>query len=192
MIKEKDSHGITDQLLLQQMKEDNYTAFDAIYERYWEQIYNSAYKRLKDEDFAKDITQDIFLQLWQRRTELVIHHLPSYLHTSVRNNVLKYLEKEQKYTPISALLEQLLAAKDETDAALIRKEFLVRYEALINTLTPSQQEIFRLRYHDDLTTLDIAEKLNISRKTVQNQLTRSVAQLRQSIGILAFIIFSNP
>lgn len=183
------SHKEEDKLLLLQMQEDDDNlAFDTLYDKYWEQIYNAAYKRLKDADYAKDITQDIFLQLWLRRKELSIDNLVSYLHTSVRNNVFKWIEKEQKYTPIPEVLAQLGIAKDQTDAEILRKEFLIKYERLINSLTPSQQEIFRMRYHEDLTTQQIADKLQISRKTVQNQLGKSMAQLRESLGPL-YLVF---
>lgn len=182
------SNKVQDKLLVRQLQDGNSHVFDVIYDKYWDSVYSAAYKRLKDADYAQDITQDIFLQLWLRRKELVIDNLSSYLFTAVRNNVYKWLEKEQKYTPISELLEQLCTAKDQTDAGIIRKEFMIYYEALINTLTPSRQEIFRMRFHEDLSTAEIAKKLKISRKTVQNQLGRSIAQLRQSMGLLMLLL----
>lgn len=174
-----------DQLLLQQLQNNDAAAFDALYDKYWGLVYSAAYKRLKDENYAKDITQDIFLQLWQRRHQLKIEHLPAYLYTSVRNNVLKLMEKTQRITTIPELLEQ--TARDGADAALLRKEFMIKYENLINTLTASQQQIFRMRYQQELSTAEIAEKLNISRKTVQNQLGKSMNNLRELLGSLFFV-----
>lgn len=190
MIRMEGSQKAEDLLLLQGLKQGNSLAFDAIYEKYWEKLYNAAYKRLKDEDYAKDITQDIFLQLWLRRDELHIDHLQTYLYTAVRNNVFKYLEKEQRYTPVTELIEELPAAGEKADASLLWKEFMACFEALVKTLTPSQQEIFHMRYQEDLGTLEIAEKLNITRKTVQNQLHRSIAQLRHSFGLFVYLIVS--
>ncbi len=67
------------------------------------------------------------------------------------------------------------------------------YEALIKTLTPSQQEIFRMRYQQDMTTAQIAEQLNISRKTVQNQLGKSIIHLRESLLVaLVFLLHHRP
>ena len=163
-------------------------AFDALYEKYWEQVYNAAYKRLKDADYAKDITQDIFLKIWANRAELQIGHFAPYLFTAVRNNVFKWIEKEQKFTPIPELLTQLKQDKGSADAEMLAKEFMVKYEALVNTLTPAQQQIFRLRFNEDLSTKEIAEKLNISRKTVQNQLAKSVLQLKSSMDLLYFLL----
>lgn len=179
----------SDLLLLKQIKADNMSAFDALYEKYWEQVYNAAFKRLKDPDYAKDITQDIFLKIWDNRDSINIDHFAPYLFTSVRNNVFKWIEKERKFTPIPELLEQLECGKNSADAQVLRKEFMVKYEALVDTLTPSQQKIFRLRFNEDLSTKEISEQLNISRKTVQNQLAKSVLQLRASFDFLSIMLF---
>ncbi|MFN0291970.1 RNA polymerase sigma factor [Pedobacter helvus] len=186
MIKSID-HNVDDQYLLTQMKGDDESAFHLLYDRYWEQVYNAAYKRLKDADYAKDITQDIFLQLWSRRKELQIAFVPSYLYMSVRNNVFKWMEKEQRFTTIPDLLACLEQRSDRADVELLRKEFMAKYEAMVNSLPAAQQTIFKLRFHEDLSTKEIAEKLNISRKTVQNQLGKSVGQLRDALDLLYIV-----
>ncbi len=178
----------SDLLLLQQIKANNILAFDALYEKYWEQVYNAALKRSKDADYAKDLTQDIFLKIWDKRAEMQIDNLAPYLFTAVRNNVFKWIEREQKFTPIPELLAQLAQDKNQADAEILRKEFMLKYEALVNTLTPAQQQIFRMRFNEDLSTKEIAERLNISRKTVQNQLAKSVLQLRSSFDLLYFVL----
>ncbi|RXF68788.1 RNA polymerase sigma factor [Arcticibacter tournemirensis] len=180
-------HKEADKLLLMRMQEDSSEAFDALYEKYWELVYSAAFKRLNDPGYAKDITQDIFLQLWSRRKELVIDNLPAYLFTAVRNNVYKWMERDGKYTPIPDLLLQLEISKDDADAKILHKEFLKAYEALVGTLTSSQQVIFQMRYQQDLSTEEIAERLNISRKTVQNQLGRSIALLRESFTLICLL-----
>lgn len=148
----------SDLLLLQQIKSNNILAFDTLYEKYWELVYNAAFKRSKDADFAKDLTQDIFLKIWDKRAEMQIEHLVPYLFTSVRNNVFKWIEKERKFTPIPELLAQLQQDKESADTEVLRKEFMVKYEALVKILTPAQQQIFRLRFNDDLSTKEISEQ----------------------------------
>ncbi len=180
-------HKETDKFLLLRMQEDSSEAFDALYEKYWEKVYAAAFKRLNDPGYAKDNTQDIFLQLWSRRKELVIDNLPAYLFTAVRNNVYKWMEREGKYTPIPDLLLQFEMSKDNADAMVLHKEFLRAYEALLSTLTSSQQVIFQMRYHQDLPTDEIAERLKVSRKTVQNQLGRSIALLRESFTLVCLL-----
>jgi RNA polymerase sigma-70 factor (family 1) len=177
-----------DKLLLQQIKADSVAAFDTLYDKYWEAVYRAAYKRLNDSDYAKDVTQDIFLHLWNKRAELEIDNFAPYLFTAVRNNVFKWMEKQKKVTPISELISELKETKEQADAEILRKEFIVKYEALVGTLTPAQQKIFRMRFHEDLSTKEISEQLNISRKTVQNQLAKSILQLRSSFEVLYFVM----
>jgi RNA polymerase sigma factor (sigma-70 family) len=179
-----------DELLLLQLKEGNEQAFDHLYDKYWQQVYAAAFKRLQDPARAKDITQDIFLQLWLKRMEKGIGNLPAYLSVAVRNNVWKLMRKEERYTPIPELLFNL-GAMDRTDAELLRGEFEKAYEALVDALTPAQQTIFRMRYHEDMSTSLIAGELEISRKTVQNQLRLAVAHLRASLTLilLLFLLF---
>lgn len=192
MIRNLNQDNSDDQVLLNRMRLGDYLAFGSIYERYWARLFNAACKRTGDEDSAKDITQDIFLQLWQRRQELEIDNLPAYLLTSVRNNVFKYMEKQQRYIPISELVEQLLSSGEYTDGQLAITELMAGFAKLLERLTPSQQEIFRLRFEEEMGTLDIARRLNIAQKTVQNQLTRSVAQIRQAIGLIAIMVAGCP
>lgn len=183
---EGNSYKHEDKLLLLKMRENSSEAFNVLYEKYWEQVYADALRRLQDPAYAKDITQDIFLKLWSRRHELQIDNLPAYLAASVRNNVFKWLEREQKYVPIPELLQQLETTRDKADAGLLRKEFTAAYEALIAAFTPSQQLIFKMRYQSDLSTSDIADKLNISRKTVQNQLGKCLLMLRETFLLFAY------
>jgi len=179
---------IADKLLLFKLKEGNSGAFDSIYEKYWQQLYVSAFKRFRDPDLAKDATQDVFLQLWLKREEINIDNLPAYLFTALKNKIFNWMERERKFTPIPELLLHLKVSLDEADAGILRNEFMQAYEALIVTLTPSQQVIFRMRYQQDLSTSEIAEELDISRKTVQNQLTRAVAQIRASLTLVSLLI----
>lgn len=178
----------SDKLLLLKLKEGNKEAFDVLYEKYWQGIYAAAFKRLQDPDLAKDMTQDVFLQLWLKREESDITNLSGYLYTSVKNMIFNWMERERKFTPIPELLLHLKVSLDQADAGILRNEFMQAYEALIVTLTPSQQVIFRMRYQQDLSTSEIAEQLNISRKTVQNQLTRAVAQIRASLTLVSLLI----
>jgi len=183
-----DGAEVEDKLLLLRLKEGSSEAFDVLYEKHWQNVYAAAFKRLQNPDLAKDMTQDVFLQLWLKRAESNILNLPAYLHTSVRNMIFNWMERERKFTPVPDLLLQLKVSMDQADSAILLKEFMEAYEALILTLTPSQQVIFRMRYQQDLSTAAIAELLDISRKTVQNQLNRAVTQLRASLTLISVVL----
>ncbi|MGN6435830.1 MAG: RNA polymerase sigma factor [Agriterribacter sp.] len=181
--------NLNDTELLQLLKQGNEEAFSQIYTRYWETMYRATFKRLQDPIKSKDIVQDIFMQLWMRRGELQIQNLAAYLNMATRNQVLKIFDKEERFTAIDELLLHLESPSMVSDAGIIRQELLQTYNALIARLTPSQQAIFKLRFEEDLSTVEIAQRMDISRKTVQNQLSTSLALLRSML--LSLIIFST-
>ena len=176
-----ESNQTSDALLLQQVEEGNSRAFDVLYERYWEKAFSSAYKRVKDYDIAKDIVQEIFTSIWINRQTLHIENVPAYLHVAIRNRVIKFINKQKLIHPFHNILENVLEKNSQSDAGLLRKEFFNSYEALLKSLPPKRQIIFRLRYQEDLSKKDISMQLGITRKTVQNQLGKAIETLKVSI-----------
>lgn len=155
-------------------------SFNVLYEKYWEQAYYNAFKRLKDADQAKEIVQEIFVNIWLRK-ENHIDNFPAYLSIAVRNRVFKLAEKQKKTSPFLQILHDVPTARIPTEAGILRKEFFHGYEKLLNTLPVKRQKIFRLRFQEDLSTKAIAGMLGLSRKTVQNQIGKAIEQLRVSL-----------
>ena len=166
-----------DKVLLLQLQEGKRTAFNILYNKYWELAYSNAYKRLKDEDQSKDIVQEIFVSIWVNRHN-PISNLPAYLSISVRNQVFKLAAKNKNLTPYLDVFENIPDQHDRADSNILWQEFQAAYERLLLTLPPKRQQIFRLRFHDDIPTKAIATQMQISRKTVQNQLGKAIEQLR--------------
>jgi len=179
--------GDQDSALLQALENGDRTAFDTLYEKYWELAYSNAYKRLKDTDLAKDVVQEIFISIWINRDNH-INNLPAYLNIAVRNKVLKHVQKQKGRVPFVEAFENVPALSHELEANVLWKEFYRSFETALTTLPPKRQEIFRLRFDDDLSTKDIAGRLGLSRKTVQNQLGRAIEQLRVSLVQMFLIL----
>jgi RNA polymerase sigma-70 factor (ECF subfamily) len=179
--------GDQDSALLQRLEQGDKTAFDALYEKYWEQAYSNAYKRLKDTDLSKDVVQEIFLSIWINRANH-INNLPAYLNVAVRNRVLKQIQKQKGRVPFLEAFENAPELAHQLESNVLWKEFYRAFESLLTTLPPKRQEIFRLRFNDDLSTKDIASRLGLSRKTVQNQLGKAIEQLRVSL-VQMFLLF---
>lgn len=78
--------------------QDDKKAFDALFERYWTLLYNTAYAYLKDDDAASQIVHDIFLNLWQKRQVYEIQSFRSYLSTAARYHVYKVLKARKQKT----------------------------------------------------------------------------------------------
>jgi RNA polymerase sigma-70 factor (ECF subfamily) len=177
----------SDTLLLKQIEQGSKKAFNILFEKYWEKAYSDAYKRIKEYDTAKDIVQDIFAHIWIKRETLIIENLPAYLHVAVRNKVIKYVTKQKLTHSFFDMADNITEKNSKADAPLLWKEFFKMYEIFLESLPPKRQEIFRLRYQEDLSTKEISEQLSISRKTVQNQLGKAIETLKVCL-LRTFII----
>lgn len=176
--------------LLRQMEGGDQSAFNILFEKYWERAYNETYRRTKDREAAKDIVQEIFTHIWVNREVLHLENLSAYLHVAIRNRVIRYLQHQQPTHPFFDLLDNLSEAGNSPDARLLTREFFDAYEALLNTLPPQRQLIFRMRYQEDLPTNEISAQLQVSRKTVQNQIGRALQTLKESLlHLFALICF---
>ena len=178
----------SDEALFLQIKNGSDDAFGKLYQKHWNRAFTDAHKRLRNPDQAKDIVQDIFLNIWLRRESLVIDNFPAYLTIAVRNQVFKLLEKEKHNHPFFEMLENLPALFNKADSNILYKELAISYDSLVNSLPPKRQLIFKLRFQQDQSTKEIAEALSISRNTVQNQLGKAIEQLKVSLSHLFVII----
>jgi len=183
------THTLNDTLLLSQMRDGTPSAFDALYERYKIDVFNEAYKRLNDVDQAKDIVQDIFTSLWMKGTTTIIENLPGYLYTSIRNNVYRFLQQQQRFTPIADLLTELGNNQDRADAKVLQHELALAHQRLIEKLPEQQRIIYLMRYEENLSTEEIAQQLNLTNKTVRNHLGRALARLKSAFFILQIIMW---
>jgi RNA polymerase sigma-70 factor (ECF subfamily) len=179
--------------LLQHIKEDDRRAFDQLYSKIWKELFVKAYSKLKDEDLAKDIVQEIFIDLWNKRKLREIENVRSYLLQAVKFKVLDEFRKNRyNFVEIDLFVEKIKES-DCADSQIISKEFFSTIKDWTNVLPHKRKEIFRLKYIEGLSNKEIAVKLNISQKTVQNQVLNSSPEfkkiLRQALFIFHLFIF---
>jgi RNA polymerase sigma-70 factor (family 1) len=185
-----DLNTVDDNELLLLLSDGNKAAFDALYSRYWKKVYNSAFKRVRDEGIAKDVAQDVFIQLWTRQSKTPVMNVGAYFEVAARNSVFKQIEKASKYSSLSEILVEPESNLGHADTMLLHAEFLDAFQQLIQSLPPQQQLIFNLKFNEGLSSHEIAEKLDLSVKTVRNQMGRALHTLRQSffMGFLLYMI----
>ena len=156
--------------------------YRALFETYYNPLCNFAYRMLKDRDKAEDVVQDVFLQIWEKRSRITIDSsLQSYLFQATRNKVIEWIRKEKlflEYEQSERIKEESVDVDQEAEK-FMRLEKLYTY---IRQLPPKCQEVFILSKVNGLTYREIAEDLNISVKTVENQIGRALHLLRQKFG----------
>ena len=177
-----------EQLLFDLLRQGDETAFEKIYNHYWPDLYSAAYKRFPEKERCQDIIQNVFADLWKRRGEVNLANPKAYLHTAVRFQVLKQVARAPRNTFFSQKFEEQLISPLTTDSGVLEKEREVLIEYFILALPKKRREIFLLHYHEGLSTAKIALRLNVSRKTVQNQLTTVSHALRLKLTHLFFYL----
>ena len=163
------------------MKQGDSKAFTEIYDRYWNVLYNKAYQRIHNKEQAQDIVQNIFTDLWNRRECLKIENLQAYLHTAVRYQVFKLIERKPQSYFIEHF-EELIVSPVHTDDLLLEKEVQNIIQLWIAALPSKRKEIFVQHYINNRSTKEIAQRLHVSTKTVQNQLHTASQSLRLRIA----------
>jgi RNA polymerase sigma-70 factor (family 1) len=173
---------LNDAAKLSALKTGDQNAFADIYRAHWKNLYHNALRRLGDEDQAKDIVQDVFVQLWSRRETLEISNLEAWLQTAIRYRVYNAVAHEK----VNDTYFQHLAAGDISSPApdenLHCAELEYRFSRAVDQMPEKRREIYQLRFEQELSTQHIADRLNITQKTVQNQLTKAVHYLKITLG----------
>ena len=177
-----------EQSLFTLLRKGDESAFEKIYNHYWQELYNAAYKRLPDRGKCQDVIQNVFTDLWNRKTELNLGNPAAYLHTAVRFQVLKQLTRGKKNNSFSEKFENELISPLTTDSNVLEKELRVLIEYFINALPQKRKNIFLLHYYDGLSTAKISLQLKVSQKTVQNQINTASHFLRLKLTHLFLCI----
>lgn len=155
--------------------------FKEVFKEYYNPLCNFAISITSDRKMAQDVVQDVFTKLWDKRNELVINsNEKSYLFQAVKNRSFELLRKRKNEAKInvSDFEESYNQEKELEDQAnkFMLKEFLFNS---IRQLPPKCQEIFVLNKVNGLTYSEIADDLNISVKTVENQIGKAYRKLRK-------------
>lgn len=174
-----------DTKLAASVAEGNQDAFDALFRRYYGPVNNFIRSLVKQSSITEDLTQDVFVNLWNSRHALgQVHNLNSYIYTSARNAVIDYMRRAHNVYCISAEISE--RADDEL---LDERYFAVEKELLIRMVVENfperRREIFRMSRFEGMSNDEIAEQLGISKKTVENQINLAMRDLRKIIGALS-------
>jgi RNA polymerase sigma-70 factor (ECF subfamily) len=178
---------MSDMQLIGRLKADDEAALTMIYRRYWASLFKAAFNILKDRQACEDIIQELFIKLWDCRTEVEISiSLKAYLYASVRYGVYRQIRTGSVRSEIfDDLIDRLHTPA--THNSIEHKELLMQINQIIDTLPEKCREVYKLSREECLSHKEIALQLNISTKTVENHLTKALRELRGSLGT-AFIL----
>lgn len=183
---------MTDRELIALLKKGDDNAFSIIYNRYWGKVCNFSRLYITSEADIEDIVQQVFIKLWNYRESFKEDEsFEGFFFIATRNLIFSHMRKSFNESAYKLTVLDTINESD-TDWHGIQEEIeaneLGQYiEQLLKDLSPRQQEIFRLSRTEGCTNREIAEKLSISEKTVEKNITATLRFLRENIRLL--IIF---
>ncbi|MGF7078879.1 RNA polymerase sigma factor [Mucilaginibacter sp. UYCu711] len=187
-----DYKKISDSELINLLKESDHSAYNEIYHRYFYLTYVNAYKKLRDEEQAKDIVQDVFANLWFKRDfNLPQSNLAGYLFTAVRNNIFDLFAHEQVKQKHLESLQEFFSAKPvvSTDSRVREAQFQVYIDKQIEKLPPKMKLILEMSRKQQLSHKEIAQGLDTTENNVSKQLNNALRLLRTRLSSLLLFLF---
>lgn len=182
-------------ILIASLQAGEEKAFVYIFDRYYDGLLNYAGRIVRETELAHDLVQETFCKLYEDYVNLNVHlSVKSYLYKSVYNSCLNEI-KHQKVVRNYADREVLdfyfseIVQTPEAELALQNEDIRKALEEAINKLPERCREVFVLSKVEELSNKEIAEKLNISVKTVEVQMTKALSRLREELEWLLCIIF---
>ena len=177
----------TDEQLFTRLHAGRSDALDALFRRYYVDLCRIANRFVRNETEAEDIVQEFFASLWEKRASLSeLDSVGPYLRRAVRNRSLNYL-RDRKRIPIDdgEVPETVPAAP--AAQTLETAELGARIHRAINQLPERCRLVFTMSKVEEMSHREIAQSLDISTKTVENQMTRAYRYLRQWLALLALV-----
>jgi RNA polymerase sigma-70 factor (ECF subfamily) len=184
---------LSDKILLNLMREGDPASFNALFDRYWEMLYATVFSVCSDREVCSEIVHDIFLNLWLKREKLQIESFKAYILASARYHVYRHVKNARRSS-----LEYREDLEYSSRVSMNDGELNIRYQELeksvdreLEELPRRCKEIFTLSRREQLSNDEIASRLAISKRTVENQLTYALRHLRLSMRhFLVLILYA--
>lgn len=162
-------------------------AFKAIFLNYFPRVKGFIAHLIKNEAVAEDLSQEIFVNLWELRESLPqIRSFDAYLYRMAKNAVLNHVKRNsyhERYISHEILKQEEFTIEEEVFA----KEIELLVELTVSKMPEQRKRIYTMSRLEGLKNEEIAEKLNITKKTVENHLNAALKDIRKSI--LYFLLF---
>ncbi len=173
------------QILAERIRSGDQQAFETVFHTYYPKLCVFSNSYVKSLDISRDVVQEVFIKIWDNRENFQIRQsLKAYLYQAVRNHSLNYLEKKnQKRRLEDSLKRQKEIESDSSPTDLNTEELSEKIWKLVDDLPERRRTIFILYRKHGLSYSEIGEVMDIKRKTVENQMGKSLQFLRDQLNL---------
>ncbi|HEV2831770.1 MAG TPA: RNA polymerase sigma-70 factor [Hanamia sp.] len=186
----KDYQSYNNNELLNLLSESDERAFGEIYNRFWQKLFAIAYNRLNEIQTAEDIVHDVLVSLWSNREKVSIESLENYLATAAKYMVLAKIKKKERQRIYNNSASHQAPVFDlPMETSLHYKYILEIVKNEVEKLPEKCRLIFKYSRNAGMPVKQIAKELNISPKTVENQLNKALKQLKLVVRSFVCLLF---
>ncbi len=175
---------IDDRSLILELRKGDKKAFEIIFNRYNEKLYFFALGYLHSSSEAEEVIQQVFVSLWENRSTLIeVFTLKDYLYKAVINKIYNYFKHQavrQRYQNHMVTQESL--EDDHSQQSIYFNDLKGTLDNLIEELPVRQQQIFRLNQQEGLSHYEIATRLGLSVRSVENQIYRAMKYIKENLN----------
>ncbi|WP_346857001.1 RNA polymerase sigma-70 factor [uncultured Draconibacterium sp.] len=184
----------TDILLVRAFKKGDSKAFEVLFNKYHKKLYAYLFRLLNSKEEAEEIVQETFIKIWEKREEFIEgYSFDAFLFKIAKNSFISLTRKRVNREVFENHPEIYTKAdRNNSENYIIYKETKEIIDSIIEGLPPKRKEIFRLRRIENLSRKEIADKLEISIPTVDNQLMKANSYLKDEFkkySLLLLILF---
>lgn len=176
---------------LGQLRAGNRSALQSIFDQQYEPVCKAIFRFVQDPGLTEDLAQEVFVRFWQKREQIKVDsNLSAYLRRMAVNEALAYLRKKTRFRADELPIHLPGQHAAPADEQLATQELSIRITTAIGSLPPRCRTIFQLSRFEDKTYQEIADTLDISIKTVENQMGKALRIMREKLGdYLTMLLF---
>lgn len=168
--------------LLEALRGGDHEAYNAVYVHYRDMIGNFLYKLLRSREEAEEITQNVFMTLWERRSELdPSRNIRTLLYTVARNAVMNQFKRRKVFEKYQQSNDPDDTENLTAEDILIAQERELLIELTVENMPEMRRKIFEMSRREHLSNEDIAEQLDTSRQNVANHLSQALKQIKHAL-----------
>jgi RNA polymerase sigma-70 factor (ECF subfamily) len=175
--------------ILKRLKENDRSALKELFQLHYLPVCQTIQRLVRDQSTVEDLAQEVFLRFWNKRHQIHIKSsLSAYIRRMAANEALGYLRSRKIFEEEEVILNDEHQSGQNVEEQALHTELEDHIKAAINELPPKCRTVFVLSRFEELTYQEIADRMDISIKTVENQMGRALRILRTKLKSYLYLL----